>query len=74
MCFFQEITFEMYTSSPRLKGDYRQPGETNEQYRKRMHTQRRVARERNMAANAASRAAGKIITMRKGAVKVAAEK
>lgn len=65
MCFFQGIPFEMYTSSPRLKGDYRQPDETNEQYRKRMHTRRRVARERNMAANAASRAAGKIIALRR---------
>ena len=32
MCFFQTVKFEMYTSQPRLKGDYWRPSETDEHY------------------------------------------
>jgi hypothetical protein len=52
MCLFQKVTFEMYPSEPGLKGDYYQPGETDEQYRKRQFARRREQRESNSKANA----------------------
>lgn len=56
MCFFQQVTVELYSSEPRLKGDYYQPGETEEQHRTRMVTRHRQQRTSNRAANASSKA------------------
>lgn len=64
MCFFQGITFEMYTSEPRLKGDYYQPGETEQQHRKRMRERRQEAAARNHAINEHHRAAGRSVALR----------
>jgi hypothetical protein len=55
MCFFQQVTVELYPAEPGLKGDYYQPGETEEQYRSRMMARHRERCKNHREANAAAK-------------------
>jgi len=60
MCIFQKLTFEAYTTEPRLKPDYFQPGETPQQFRSRQFARRKGERECNREANKARGFTGQI--------------
>ncbi len=52
MCFFQKVTFEAYTSEPRLKPLYPSQAEEAGSLRKQQYAHRAEERARNQDANA----------------------
>ncbi len=67
MCFFQLVPVELYPSEPGLKGDYYQPGETEEQYRTRMVARQRERCKNNRESNMAAKTGKATQAVRKAA-------
>jgi hypothetical protein len=55
MCYFKVNAFQMFPEEPKMPADYWQPGETDQQHRARMRSERKKRAQENAEKNSAQR-------------------